>query len=51
VNWVEWVKDPGFLGSLVYITVAIIFIYFMVTYQGKSNVNKQDSDTKEKQQK
>jgi hypothetical protein len=51
VNWVDWVKDPGFLGSLVYITVAIIFIYFMVTYQGKSNVNKQDSDTKEKQQK
>ena len=44
VNWVDWVKDPGFLGSLVYVTVAIIFIYFMVTRSGKSSVNKADSD-------
>jgi hypothetical protein len=35
VNWIDWVKDPGFLGSLVYVTVAIIFIYFMVTRSGK----------------
>jgi hypothetical protein len=49
VNWVEWVKDPGFLGSLVYVTIAIIFIYFMVTRSGKSNVNKLDSEKKENQ--
>jgi hypothetical protein len=44
VNWVDWVKDPGFLGSLVYVTVAIIFIYFMVTRSGKSNQNNVQSD-------
>jgi hypothetical protein len=44
VNWVDWVKDPGFLGSLVYVTVAIIFIYFMVTRSGKSNQNNVQSN-------
>ena len=43
VTGVDWVKDPGFLGSLVYVTVAIIFIYFMVTRSGKSGINKVDS--------
>jgi hypothetical protein len=47
VNWVDWVKDPGFLGSLVYVTVAIIFIYFMVTRSGKDNENKLDSEKKD----
>jgi hypothetical protein len=44
VNWVDWVTDPGFLGSLVYVTVAIIFIYFMVTRSGGSNKKVQDSE-------
>jgi len=43
VNWVDWVKDPGFLGSLVYVTVAIIFIYFMVTRSGKANSSQSNS--------
>ena len=34
VKWTEWVTDPGFLGSLVYISVAIVFIYYMVTRSG-----------------
>jgi hypothetical protein len=46
VNWVDWVKDPGFLGSLVYVTVAIIFIYFMVTRSGKPSQSQLDSDKK-----
>ncbi len=46
VNWVDWVKDPGFLGSLVYVTVAIIFIYFMVTRSGKSFPNNAELDKK-----
>jgi len=44
VNWVDWVTDPGFLGSLVYVTVAIIFIYFMVTRSGGSNKKAQNSE-------
>ena len=30
VKWTDWVKDPGFLGSLVYISVAGAFIWYMV---------------------
>jgi hypothetical protein len=44
VNWIDWVKDPGFLGSLVYVTVAIIFIYFMVTRSGKSYDSNSESN-------
>ena len=51
VNWVDWVKDPGFLGSLVYITVAIIFIYFMVTRSGKSLSGSVESSNEEGKQK
>lgn len=30
VKWTDWVKDPGFLGSLVYISAAGAFIWYMV---------------------
>ena len=44
VDWVEWVKDPGFLGSLVYITVAGIFVYVMVNMYGSTVAGRLDSD-------
>jgi len=56
VNWVEWVKDPGFLGSLVYVTAAGAFVYYMVnmyspTTDGKRNVNKDGKSETEEEQK
>ncbi len=48
VNWVDWIKDPGFLGSLVYIAVAAAFVYYMVNMYGSSVGGRLDSD-KEKQ--
>lgn len=44
VKWTDWVTDPGFLGSLVYVTAAIIFIYFMVTRAGGSIKGLENSD-------
>jgi len=44
VNWTDWVTDPGFLGSLVYIGASIIFIYFMVTRSGRPQENKSGSN-------
>jgi hypothetical protein len=44
VKWTDWVKDPGFLGSLVYITVAAIFVYYMVHLYGSSTGGRLDSD-------
>jgi hypothetical protein len=44
VKWTDWVKDPGFLGSLVYITVATIFVYYMVHLYGSSAGGRLDSD-------
>jgi hypothetical protein len=55
VNWVDWVKDPGFLGSLVYIAVAAAFVHYMVNMYGSkvggrldSDVEKQSEDKEEK---
>jgi hypothetical protein len=48
VKWTDWVKDPGFLGSLVYIAVAATFVYYMVYLYGSSAGGRLDSD-KEKQ--
>ena len=48
VKWTDWVLEPGFLGSLVYITVAAIFVYYMVNLYGSSLGGRLDSD-KEKQ--
>ena len=48
VHWTDWVKDPGFLGSLVYITVAAVFVYYMVHLYGSPLGGRLDSD-KEKQ--
>lgn len=50
VDWVDWVKDPGFLGSLVYITVAAAFVYYMVNFHGSPTAGKSDSDQEEQNQ-
>jgi hypothetical protein len=44
VDWKDWVKDPGFLGSLVYIAVAAAFVYYMVYLYGSSSAGRLDSD-------
>jgi len=44
VKWTDWVKDPGFLGSLVYIAVASAFVYYMVYLYGSSAAGRLDSD-------
>jgi hypothetical protein len=47
VKWTDWVKDPGFLGSLVYIVVAASFVYYMVHLYGSSTGGRLDSDKEE----
>lgn len=44
VNWTDWVKDPGFIGSLVYVTVAGVFVWYMVNMYGSSAAGRLDSD-------
>lgn len=44
VKWSDWVKDPGFLGSLVYIAVAGVFVWYMVNMYGSSTGGRLDSD-------
>jgi hypothetical protein len=44
VKWTDWVKDPGFLGSLVYITLAGAFVWYMVNMYGSSAAGRLDSD-------
>jgi hypothetical protein len=48
VDWKDWVKDPGFLGSLVYISVAAAFVYYMVYLYGSSAAGRLDSDQENK---
>lgn len=44
VDWTDWVKDPGFLGSLVYIAAAGAFVWYMVNMYGSSAAGRLDSD-------
>jgi hypothetical protein len=44
VKWTDWVKDPGFLGSLVYIGFAGAFVGYMVNMYGSSAAGRLDSD-------
>ena len=44
VKWTDWVKDPGFLGSLVYIALAGAFVWYMVNMYGSSAAGRLDSD-------
>ena len=44
VKWTDWVKDPGFLGSLVYISLAGAFVWYMVNIYGSSAAGRLDSD-------
>lgn len=47
VKWTDWIKDPGFLGSLVYISLAGAFVWYMVNMYGSSAGGRLDSDKKE----
>ena len=44
VKWTDWVKDPGFLGSLVYISLAGAFVWYMVNMYGSAAGGRLDSD-------
>ena len=46
VKWTDWVKDPGFLGSLVYISVAGAFIWYMVHKHEVAIKSESDADKK-----
>lgn len=48
VDWTEWVKDPGFLGSLVYVTAAGAFVWYMVNMYGSTAAGRLDSDKEAK---
>jgi hypothetical protein len=48
VNWTDWVKDPGFLGSLVYISAAAAFVWYMVNMYGSNTGGRLDSDKESK---
>ncbi|OIR11711.1 hypothetical protein GALL_65670 [mine drainage metagenome] len=50
VNWVDWVKDPGFLGSLVYIAVAAAFVHYMVNMYGSKVGGRLDSDIEKRRE-
>ncbi|MFA6920604.1 MAG: hypothetical protein WC216_02075 [Gallionella sp.] len=51
VDWTEWVKDPGFLGSLVYVTAAGAFVWYMVNMYGSTAAGRLDSDKEAKRDK
>jgi hypothetical protein len=44
IKWTDWVKDPGFLGSLVYVAAAGTFIWYMVHKNEVSIKDKLDSE-------
>lgn len=44
VDWHDWIKEKGFLGSLLYITAAAAFVYYMVYLYGSSAGGRLDSD-------
>jgi hypothetical protein len=45
VNWVDWVKDPGFLGAIVYVAIAGLFVRYMTNLYGSTAGGRSDSDT------
>ena len=44
VEWTDWIKDWGFWGSLIYISVAAAFVYYMVHMSGPANTGKEATD-------
>ena len=46
VKWTDWVTDPGFLGSLLYISAAGAFIWYMVHRNEVSIKEETDKDEK-----
>jgi hypothetical protein len=48
VNWVDWVEDPGFLGAIVYVAVAGLFVRYMTNLYGSSTGGASDTDAEGK---
>lgn len=46
VSWVDWIKDPGFLGAIVYVLVGGLFVRYMTNLYGSSAGDRSDSDMK-----
>lgn len=44
VKWTDWLKDWGFWGSLIYISAAAAFVYYMVYLYGSKSAGRLDSD-------
>ena len=44
VNWVDWVRDPGFLGGVVYVVVGGLFVRYMTNLYGSSTGGRSESD-------
>jgi hypothetical protein len=42
VNWVDWVEDPGFLGAIVYVAIAGLFVRYMTNLYGSTAGNRSD---------
>ena len=49
VNWVDWVKDPGFLGAIVYVLAGGLFVRYMTNLYGTSSGGSSDPDTETKE--
>lgn len=47
VNWVDWVEDPGFLGAIVYVAVAGLFVRYMTNLYGTSSGEMPSPDMEE----
>jgi hypothetical protein len=47
VNWIDWVDDPGFLGAIVYVVVAGLFVRYMTNLYGSSSGSVANSDKEE----
>jgi hypothetical protein len=48
VNWVDWVEDPGFLGAIVYVIFAGLFVRYMTNLYGTSSGDRSTQDIDEK---
>jgi hypothetical protein len=48
VNWVDWVKDPGFLAAIVYVAIGGFFVRYMTNMYGTSSGGRSDKDAEEK---
>ncbi len=43
-NWIDWVKDPGFIGAIAYVFVGGLFVRYMTNLYGTTSGNESDFD-------